>query len=71
MQVDIDTVQKNTSILCHDYAIDNLVYVENKGIYCKLYYKKQGTYRINEVLTNGTVIFQRGAINSQMLPRLV
>ena len=30
----------------HDYAVDDIVYVEMAGIYQKLYYKKHGPYRI-------------------------
>ena len=37
-----------------------LVYVEITGIYRKLDYRKQGTYRITEFFTNGTVRVQRG-----------
>ena len=50
----------------HDYSVGNLVYAENTGIYRKLYYDKQGPYRINEVFTNGTVLLQRDAINEQI-----
>ena len=32
-QVDIDNVHKDARRIRHDYAIGNLVYVENKGIY--------------------------------------
>ena len=39
----------------HDYAINNLVYVEITGIYLKLDYGKKGTYIITEFFTNGTV----------------
>ena len=47
----------------HDYAIANLVYKEMPGIYHKIYYKKQGPYRITELFTNGTVQFQWEQVN--------
>ena len=54
-KVDIDNDQKSVRKFRNDYAIDNLVYMEETGIYHKLGYKKQGPYIINEVSTNGTV----------------
>ena len=45
-QVDIRNVQEKSRRVMHDYAIGDSVYVEMTGIYCKLYYKKQGPYRI-------------------------
>ena len=45
-QVNIDNVKKNDGQVSHGYKIGNLVYVENTGIYQKLYYKKQGPCRI-------------------------
>ena len=62
-QVGIDNVCKHDRWVRNDQAIGDLVYVENVGIYLKLYYKKQGPYIITEVFTNGTVWVQRGAIN--------
>ena len=58
LQVDIDNFRENTKRVKHDYAIGDQVYVEMTGIYHKLDYKKQGTYRITEVFTNGTVQVQ-------------
>ena len=43
-QVEIDNVSEDASRFSHDYAIGDLVYVENTGIYRKLDYKKK--YRI-------------------------
>ena len=39
----------------HDYAVDDLVYVEMNGIYLKIYYKKQVLYIITELFKNVTV----------------
>ena len=47
----------------HDYAIGDRVYVEMTGIYRKLDYKKKVPYRITEVFTNATVLFQWGQVN--------
>ena len=54
-QVDIDNVRENGRRVMHDYTIDDQVYSEMSGIYRKLDYKKLETYRITEVLTNGTI----------------
>ena len=62
-QVHIDNTRENARQVTHDYATGDRVYVEMTGIYCKLDYKKQGTYRITEVFTNGTVIVQLGKVN--------
>ena len=53
--VDIDNIRENAKRVMHDYAIDNQVYVKMVGIYRKLDYRKQGTYIITDVFTNGTV----------------
>ena len=45
-QVDIDNVQENARRFTHDYVVGNVVYVKMTVIYRKLYYKKQGPYRI-------------------------
>ena len=45
-QVDIDNFQENVRQVMHDYAVDDLVYAEIPVIYHKIYYKKQGLYRI-------------------------
>ena len=45
-QVDIDNVRENDKRFTHDYAIRYQVYVEMIVIYRKLYYNKQGPYRI-------------------------
>ena len=62
-QVDIDNFREDARQVMHNYAIGNRVYVEITGIYRKIYYKKQGTYRITEVFTNSTVRFQLGQVN--------
>ena len=62
-QLVIDNVYEKSRRVRHDYAKGNLVCVENTVIYQKLYYNKQGLYIITEVFKNGTVQFQRGAIN--------
>ena len=62
-QVDIDNVRENAKWVTHDYAIEDQVYVEITGIYCKLDYRKQELYRITEVLTNSKVRVQRGQVN--------
>ena len=54
-QVDINNVRENSKQVTQDYAIGNLVYLEMTGIYHKLDYKKQVTYIITEVFTNGKV----------------
>ena len=50
-QWDIDNVREKARQLTYEYAIGDRVYVEMTGIYHKLGYKKQGTYRITEVFT--------------------
>ena len=65
-QVDIDNVGETARQVMHDYAIGNLVYVENTGIYQKLDYKKQGQYIITEVFTRGIVQLQRGNMNKRI-----
>ena len=60
--MDIDNVQESARQVTHDYEIGDLVYVEITGIYCEVYYKKNGPYRMTEVFTNGTFIFQRGQV---------
>ena len=65
-QVDIDNVRENGKQVTHDYAIGNQFYVEMTGIYRKLDYKKQVTYRITEVFTNGTVRVQHGQVNERI-----
>ena len=47
----------------HDYVIGDQVYMELTGIYYKLGYKKQGTYRITTVFTNRIVRVQRIQVN--------
>ena len=64
-QVDIDKVLENAWQVTHDCEIDNLVYLEMTGIYHKLYYKKEGLYRIKEVFTNSTVQVQLGQVNKK------
>ena len=59
--------KKNAMQVTYDYAIGNRFYVEMTDIYCKLYYKKQGPYRIIKVFTNGTVRFQWEEINERIL----
>ena len=65
-QVDIDNVRENAKQVMHDYTIGDLFYVEMTGIYRKLDYKKQGTYRITEVFINGTVQFQHEQVNERI-----
>ena len=62
-KVDIYNVHKRSKWVKNDQSIGDLVYVENTGIYLKLYYKKQGPYIITEVFINSTIWVQRGAIN--------
>ena len=62
----IDTVQENTRRVTHDYVVGDIVHVEITGIYRKIYYKKQGPYRITEIITNGTVRVQRGKLNESI-----
>ena len=45
-QVNIDNVRKNTNQLIFDYAIGDLVYVDETPMHCKLDYDKHGPYRI-------------------------
>ena len=56
-QLDIYNVRENARQVRHEYAIGDLVYVENTGIYYRSYYKKQGLYIITEVFTYGIVRF--------------
>ena len=65
-QVEIENVQENARWVTHDYKVGNLVYSEITGIYCKLYNKKKGPYRIIEVFTNGTFLFQRVPVNEHI-----
>ena len=58
IQVDTDNVRENAKRVTYNYAIADQVSVEMTGIYRKLYYKKQGPYRIIEVFTNVTVLVQ-------------
>ena len=62
-QIVIDNVHNNSSQVRHDYAIGDLVYVENTGVSKKLSYRKEGPYRITEVFTSSTIQFYRGDIN--------
>ena len=61
-QVNIDDVQENARQVTHEYSIGNIVYVEMTGIYRKLYYKKQGPYRITELFDNGTFWVKLGQV---------
>ena len=65
-QINIDNVSETARQVMHDYAIGNLVYVENTGIYQKLDYKKQGQYIITEFFTRGIVRLQRGDMNKRI-----
>ena len=58
-KLDTNNVQENAKQVTH---IGNQFHVEMTNICCKLYYSKQGTYRITEVFTNGTVQFQLGQV---------
>ena len=44
-QVDIDNVRDNARQVTYDYTICDQVYVKMTGIYRKLDYREQGTYR--------------------------
>ena len=68
-QVDIDNVRENTRQVTHVYAIGDQVYVEMTGIYRILDYKRQGSYIITEVFTNGTVKLQRVKVNEKIYIR--
>ena len=50
----------------HDYAVDDLVYVEMNGIYRRINYSKQVPYIITEVSTNGTVRVQWVQVNKHI-----
>ena len=65
-QIYIDNVRENAKRVTYDYTIGDWFYVEMTDIYRKLDYKKQGTYRITEVFTNGTVQFQCGQVNERI-----
>ena len=54
-KIEIDNFCKNSRQVTHFYAIGDLVYVENTGIYRKLDNNNQGPNIINEVFTNCTV----------------
>ena len=62
-QVDIDNARKKYKWVRNEYKIGDLIYLEEKVIYRKLDYKKQGPYIIAEVFKKDTVQVQRGAIN--------
>ena len=75
-QVDIDIVWVNARQFTHDYTVGNLVYVEMNGIYQKLDYKKQGSYRIKVVFTNFIYRLKRVKVNKfinirRLLPHLI
>ena len=59
------------SVSLHEYSIVNLVYLDNTGIYHKLYYKKQVPYIITEAFTNSTIIVQKGQVNKRIIIRLL
>ena len=65
-QVDIHSAHKNARRVKHDYAVGDLFYVDKSSIYRKRDLKNHGPYRITEFFTNGTVRFQRVAINKQI-----
>ena len=65
-QAVFDNFRGNTRRVTHDYAIDNIIYVEMTGIYQKLYYKKQRPYIITKVFTNSTVQFQWERVNEHI-----
>ena len=44
----IDNSSKNARQVRYNYSAGNIVYVYKTGIYQNIYYKKHGTYRINE-----------------------
>ena len=43
-QVDIDNALENTTKVRHNYAVDNIVFVDKDGIYLKLHHNKHGPY---------------------------
>ena len=65
-QVDFANVRENYRQFTHDYVIGDRVYVEMTGIYHKPDYKKQGPYRITELIRNGTVRVQRVQVNKRI-----
>ena len=62
----IDNVQENARRAMHDYAIVDLVYVETTGIYIKIDWNKQVSYRITELFTNITVQFLWVQVNERI-----
>ena len=66
IQVYIDNVQENARRAMHDYAIVDLVYVETTGIYIKIDWNKQVSYRITELFTNITVQFLWVQVNERI-----
>ena len=70
-QVDIDNVIENAKRVMHDYAIVDQVCVKMIDIYCKIDYKKQGTYIITEVFISSTVQVQLGKVNGCINIRLL
>ena len=51
----IDNYDEKGKWVKYGYCVDNLVYMDTTGIYCKIYYRKHGMHRITEDFTNGIV----------------
>ena len=62
-QLEIDNISEKARQLTHEYVICDQIYVEINAIYRKIYYKKQGPYRITEVFTHVKVWVQRRQVN--------
>ena len=62
-QLEIDDTRENASWVRYDYAEGHIVYVDNTGIYRKIYYKKYETYIITEVFTNSAFRVQKDQVN--------
>ena len=49
-----------------DNAVGDILYVEITDIHRTIGYKKQGPYRITEIFTNDTILFQRRQVNKRI-----
>ena len=47
----IDNVHKNANQVGNNYDVGDLIYVDNIGIYCKIYYNKHVPYGITKIFT--------------------
>ena len=65
-QVNIDNDREDFIRVSHEYAVDDLVYVEKTDIYCNIDNKNNGTNRNTGIFKNSTVRVQMGALNKQL-----